>query len=381
MIDFKLTAEQEQIQQRIRDRVQRTILPAALPADRQSAPGPPPAAFLELIGEERLGAMFIPRANGGLGYDYVTEAVVLEELAAGCPGLAAMVAATLHAGAPVLMVGTPEQKQLFLPWLTDAPPGLGGFAVTERQAGSDVAAITTLARRESGGYLLTGTKCSVINAGLAGFYLVLATGAPDKGRAGLNTFVVPAGAAGLTVGPPEDKVGLRNAPTAEIVLREVFVPQNHLLGREGAGYLLLMQTLDRGRAFSAAVAVGAARAAFEQALAYARERRQFGRAIIKNQAVSFALAEMATTIQAARLLTWHACRLIDADEDYSQAAAMAKYFSARAAEEVTARAMDLFGRYAHNKTYPIEKLWRDAKTIATVEGTHNVQRMVIASLL
>ncbi|MEW6424566.1 MAG: acyl-CoA dehydrogenase family protein [Bacillota bacterium] len=381
MSDFRLTEDQEKIQQKIRDRVQRTILPAALPADRRSAPGPPPAAFLELIGEERLGAMFIPRASGGLGYDYATGAVVLEELAAGCPGLAAMAAASLHAGAPVLMVGTAEQKQLFLPWLTEASPGLGGFAVTERQAGSDVAAISTLARRGSGGYLLTGIKCSVINAGIAGFYLVFASLAPGKGRAGLNAFIVPANAAGLTVGPLEDKVGLRNAPTAEVALQEVFVPASHLIGREGAGYLLLMQTLDRGRAFSAAVAVGTARAAFELALAYARERRQFGRAIIKNQAVSFALAEMATTIQAARLLTWHACRLIDADEDYSQAAAMAKYFSSRAAEEVTAWAMDLFGRYAHNKTYPIEKLWRDAKTIATVEGTHNVQRMVIASLL
>lgn len=381
MNTFGLTEEQIKIQKRLRTKVQEEIFPQAVDHDRQSAPDYPPASFLELIAGERLGAMLVPRENGGPGYDYVTVALVLEELAAGDPGLAAMVAAALHASAPLLMAGTPEQKHLFLPRLLKDRPGLGGFAVTEQQAGSDVAAISTAVKPCRGGYVLSGTKCPVLNAGIAGFYLVFASLSPDKGRAGLNALIIPANAKGLFFGPLEDKVGLRNAPTAEIQFRDVFVPANHLLGREGAGYLLLMQTLDRGRAFSSAVAVGTARAAFEMALAYARERRQFGRPLFENQAVSFALAETATNIQAARLLVHQACRLIDADEDYSQAAAMAKYFSSCVAEEVTAKAMDLFGRYAHNKTYAIEKLWRDAKTIATVEGTHNVQRMVIASLL
>lgn len=379
MIAFEPTPEQRTLRDALRGEMQQ-VQEAALRGDRRPGAVLPPEELCAFIGRHRLGAMLVPAAYGGLEYDYVTVAVVLEELAVGCAGLAAMVAATLHAVAPILIAGTTAQRDLFLPLVVD-DPGLAGFALTERHAGSDIMALKTSIKRSGAGYTVGGAKCSVINAGLARFYLVFGTSGAAKGRAGLNAVVVPAAAPGVEVGPPEDKVGLRNAPTAEVVLREVFVPAEHLIGVEGGGYLLLMQTLDRGRAFSAAVAVGVARAAFEAALAYARERWQFGRPIIRNQGISFALAEMATEIEAARFLVWHACRLIDLDEDYTRAAAMAKLFSALVAERVASQAMDVFGRYGYNRTYPVDKLWRDAKALATVEGTHNVMRMVIASLL
>lgn len=379
MIAFEPTPEQRAVRDALRAAVPE-LQREALRGDRRPGALPPPEELCAFAARRRLGAMLVPAAYGGLEYDYVTVAMVLEELAAGCAGLAAMVAATLHAVAPVLIAGSPAQRDLFLP-LVVREPGLAGFALTERGAGSDVMALQTTVRRGGTGYTVDGAKGPVINAGLARFYLVFGTSGAAKGRAGLNAVVVPADAPGVEVGPPEDKVGLRNAPTAEIRFRRVSVPAEHLVGVEGGGYLLLMQTLDRGRAFSAAVAVGVARAAFEAALAYARERRQFGRPIVKNQGVSFALAEMATEIEAARFLVWHACRLIDLDEDYTRAAAMAKLFSALAAERVASQAMDLFGRYAHNRAYPVDKFWRDAKALATVEGTHNVMRMVIASLL
>lgn len=380
MIDFELTVEQGLVREKIAKTVREKIPAAAAAADREPVPRTPPA-FLELIRSERLGALFLPPKAGGLGHDYVTVALILEELAAGCPGLAAMVAATLHAVTPVLMAGTPEQQRVFLSRVTESSSGLAAFAVTEPEAGSDVAAIAATVRHGEKGYFLSGAKCSIFNAGLAGFYLVFASLARERGRAGLCAVVVPADAPGLETGPPEDKLGLRNAPTARVTFQDVFVPENHLIGEEGAGYLLLMQTLDRGRAFSSAVAVGTARAALEACLAWCRERRQFGRALIENQAVSFSLAEMATAIQAARLLSWNACRLIDTEGDYSQAAAMAKLFASTTAERVAGEAMDLFGRRAYNKSCQVDKLWRDAKTITTVEGTLNVQRMVIASLL
>ena len=380
MIDFDLTAGQKLVRDNMRKAVQEKVPAEADLADREPVPRVPPA-FLDLIRSERLGSLFVPRNVGGMGYDLVTVALILEELAAGCPGLAAMVSAALHAVTPILMAGTPEQQQIFLPRVTESASGLAGFAVTEPEAGSDVAAIGTIVRHGERGYFLSGAKCSIFNTHLADFYLVFASLARERGRAGLCALVVPADAPGLQTGPPEDKVGLRNAPTARIIFQDVFVPENHLIGEEGAGYLLLMQTLDRGRAFSSAVAVGTARAAFETCLAWCRERRQFGRALIENQAVSFSLAEMATGIQAARLLSWKACRLIDTGGDYCQAAAMAKLFASTTAEKVTAEAMDLFGRRAYNKNCRVDKLWRDAKTIATVEGTLNVQRMVIASLL
>lgn len=380
MIDFELTVDQKLIRDNMRKAVQEKVPAEAGMADGEPVPRVPPV-FLDLIRSERLGALFVPRRAGGMGYNLVTVALILEELAAGCPGLAAMVAASLHAVTPILMAGTPEQQQIFLPRVTESSSGLAGFAVTEQDAGSDVAAIGTMVRHGERGYFLSGAKCSIFNVGLAGFYLVFASLARERGRAGLCALVVPPDAPGLQIGPPEDKVGLRNAPTAWINFQDVFVPKNHLIGEEGAGYLLFMQTLDWGRAFSSAVAVGTAQAAFEMCLAWCRDRRQFGRALIENQAVSFALAEMATSIQAARLLSWNACRLIDTDGEYSQAAAMAKLFASATAEKVTSEAMDLFGRRAYNKSCRVDKLWRDAKTIATVEGTRNVQRMVIASLL
>lgn len=377
---INLTIDQKLIRDRLKKTVQEKIPAEAGLADQEPIPRVP-QVFLDLIWSEKLGALLIPEKAGGRGYNLVTVALILEELAAGCPGLAAMVAATLHAVTPILMAGTPEQQHIFLPRITNLSPGLAAFAVTEPSAGSDVCAVGSTIKRGERGYLLSGEKCSILNVGLAHFYLIFASMSPERGRASLCALIVPADTPGLQVGPPEDKVGLRTAPTGRITFQEVFVPEDHLIGKEGAGYLLLMQTLDWGRAFSSAVAVGTARTAFEICLDWCRERRQFGRALIENQAVSFSLAEMATAVQAARLLCRNACQLIDVNGDYTQAAAMAKLFACDTAEKVTGEAMNLCGRRAYERNYRINKLWRDAKTIATVEGTHNVQRMVIASLL
>jgi alkylation response protein AidB-like acyl-CoA dehydrogenase len=244
-----------------------------------------------------------------------------------------------------------------------------------------MAGIRTLATRKGGHYILNGTKAFITNAGLAGFYVVFATTDPRKRDGGLNAFIVDGNAKGLTLGTIADTMGLRASQIGELIFDNVEVPVENLLGAENTGFLIAMQTLDMSRPCLGAGAVGAARAAFEVALTYARERKQYGRPIIENQAISFMLADMATEIEAARLLTWRACWLVDQEMDSTLASSMSKVFATEMAERVCSRAIQILGGQGYTRDWPLEKYYRDVKAGQIYEGTNQIQRIIISSML
>jgi acyl-CoA dehydrogenase len=244
-----------------------------------------------------------------------------------------------------------------------------------------MAAIKTLATRKGDHYILNGTKAFITNAGLAGFYIVFATIDPRKRDGGLNAFIMDGDSKGLKLGAIEDTMGLRALQTGELIFDNVEVPVENLLGAENTGFLIAMQTLDISRPCMGAGAIGAARSAFEVALSYARERKQYGRPIIENQGISFMLADMATEIEAARLLTWKACWLIDQGMDSTMASSMCKIFATETAERVCSRAIQILGGQGYTRKWPLEKYLRDVKALQIYEGTNQIQRVVISSML
>jgi alkylation response protein AidB-like acyl-CoA dehydrogenase len=292
-----------------------------------------------------------------------------------------VLAGTLLAVSCLRSAGTEEQKMKYLPTLADPGGKLGCMAITEAGAGSDVAAISTRARPDADGYLLSGTKSFITNAGLAAFYIIVATTDPARKHAGLDCFIAPGDAPGLSLGRIEDKMGLRASQTGELILNEVRVPRCDLVGSPGTGFLVTVQTLDITRPWVATLAIGVARAAYETALDYARGRVQFGRPIFENQAVSFALADMATSIDAARLLAWRACSLIDSGGAFTKEASMAKVFATEMAEGVCSRAMHLLGASGYSREVLVEKYLRDVKALPILEGTSEIQRHTIATEL
>jgi len=314
---------------------------------------------------------------------HLTTAMIMEEIASGCAGLAAVVDANMHAASPIILAGTKEQKEKFLPLLTAKKAALAAFALTEPQAGSDVESITTLAVLKGDRYVINGVKDYILNAGCASFYSVFAATNSGKKRASLRAFIIPEGSLGLVIGEIRNKVGIRYAHTCQILLQNVEVPETNVIGKDkaGSGYLLLTQTFDRGRALVGATAVGIARAAFEMALEHARERKQFGKSILANQGISFPLAEMAAKIELARLITWKACWLIDQDQDYTAASSMAKLVASQTAQEATVTAADILGGKGYLAHSWADKLVRDARVLSTIEGTNNIQKAIIASLL
>jgi acyl-CoA dehydrogenase len=328
-----------------------------------------------------LMGLHIPQEYGGLGVDVLTAAVVVEELGAACLGITEVVGGTWLATTCLTLVGNQDQKKRYLPQVCGENSTLAGLAVTEPEAGSDIAAIKTLATRKGDYYLLNGTKTFITNAGLAGFYIVFATTDPHKRHGGLNAFIVDGDTKGLILGSVDDKMGLRACQTGELIFDKVEVPLENLLGVENTGFLIAMQTLDMTRPCLGASAVGVARAAFETALAYARERRQYGRPIIENQGISFMLADMATQIEAARLLTWRACWLVDQGLDSTRASSMCKVFASEMAEKVCSGAIQILGGNGYTRSWPLEKYLRDAKALQIYEGTNQIQRLIISSML
>ena len=322
-----------------------------------------------------------PKKYGGMGVDVLTAAVIAEELSAACLGISEVAGGTWLATICLSLVGNEDQKKRYLPLVCGENAKLAGLAATERDAGSDLAGIRTRATRKGDCYVLNGTKIFITNAGLAAFYIVFVTTDPQKRHGGLNAFIVDSDARGLTLGAVEDKMGMRAAQTGELVFNNVEVPVSNLLGAENTGFLIAMQTLDMTRPCLGASAVGVARAAFEVAHAYARERKQYGHPIIENQAISFMVADMATEIEAARLLTWKACWLIDQGMDSTIASSMCKIFSSEMAERVCSRAIQILGGYGYTRSWPLEKYLRDAKALQIYEGTNQIQRIIISSML
>ena len=375
-VSFALTPEQRELRALAREFAEKEIRPKAAEYDVQQTH---PADIIAKAHEVGFMNAHIPEELGGPGLPGFEGMLIGEELSWGCSGVAvSIVGNTLGAG-PVLVAGNDEQKRDWLPPLLDEPI-LCSFALSEPDAGSDVARIKTTAVRHGDEYVLNGSKMFITNAGHAAWSVVFASTDKSRGHKGLSAFVVPMDAAGVTIEKHLDKMGQRATDTSAFALADVKVPAANLLGGEGDGFKIAMQTLDLTRPGTAAGAVGVAQAAFELAVGYAKERVTFEVPIAMHQGVNFLIADMATEIEASRLLVWQAAWMLD--QGYGRKATLyssfAKRFAADTAMKVTTDAVQVFGGYGYMKEYPVEKLMRDAKLFQIYEGTSQIQRLVIA---
>ena len=380
MIGFDLTEEQLNYQKMARIFAEKEMKPYADELDKRQGTGFDWRIVRRFARANLLGVS-VPKAYGGMGVDHLTASIITEELGAACLGISHPAGGTWLATTCLTLVGNEDQKKRFLPLVCGEKAMLAGLAITEPEAGSDMAGIKTLAVRKGERYILNGTKSFISNAGLGGFYIVFATTDPQKRQVGLNAFIVDGDSPGLTLGRVEDMMGMRAGQVGELIFNNVEVPLENQLGAENTGFLIAMQTLDMSRPCMGAGAIGAARAAFETALIFARERKQYGRPIIENQAISIMLADMATEIDAARLLTWRACWLIDQEMDSTLASSISKVFTTEMAERVCSRAIQILGGQGYTRRWPLEKYYRDVRACQIYEGTNQIQRMIISSML
>jgi alkylation response protein AidB-like acyl-CoA dehydrogenase len=372
-VSFTLTPEQCELQALAREFATSELRPIAAEWD---AKGEHPPGLLARAAALGLTSYRIPREYGGGGLDAVTGAIVAEELSFGCAGLAAPIGATMFPVRPLVRFGTEEQRQRYLPRLASEEGCLAAIAFTEPHAGSDLNALRTTARREGDAWVLNGEKCYVTNGGIAEVTVVFA-----RSEAGISAFVVERDDPGVGAGRKEDTLGLRASHTGSLVLEDARVPADRLLGGEGEGFAVAIDFFEHSRPQVAAAAVGLARAAFEYATGYAREREAFGKPLIARQGVSFKLAEMAIEIEAARLLTWRACAALDAGEDAVVLGSYAKAFAADTALRAATEAVQILGGAGVTRDHPVEKWLRDAKVLQIVEGTSEIQRHVIVTYL
>ena len=374
MVDFTLTDEQKDIRELAHDFAEKEIRPVAWECDKDSTF---PHEVIKKAWEVGLMNSHIDEAYGGPGLDYLSGCLIEEEIAWGCSGIGTSIMCNGLASAPVALGGSEETKKEFLGMLAEEPK-LASFCLTEPDAGSDVSGMRTTAVKKGDEYVINGTKCFITNGSHADWYTVYAKTDKEAGHRGISAFVVPRDAGGVTVDKKEDKLGQRASDTAMISFNDTVIPARNLLGEENKGFKLAMMTLDRTRPGVAAMGVGIAQAAFEFARDYSKERVQFGVPIAMHQAIQFMIADMATKVEAGRLLTWKSAALLDAGERNTLASSHAKRFSADSAMEVTVDAVQVFGGYGFIKEYPVEKLMRDAKIMQLYEGTSQIQRLVIA---
>jgi acyl-CoA dehydrogenase len=373
MADFNLSEQQLALRELAHDFAANEIRPVAWEYDRDSRF---PEAIIKQAWELGLMNVYIPERYGGVGLSSFDGVVIEEELAWGCSGIQTTVGCNGLATTPLLLAGSEALKRRYLERLT-AEPLLASFCLTEPDAGSDVAAMKTRAVHRHDKYVISGSKCFITNGGYADFFTVYAKTDPGAGHRGISCFIVPRDA-GVLVDGHEDKMGQRASNTATITFPDVEIPADHLIGEENAGFKIAMMTLDRTRPGVAAMAVGIARAAFEFAVEYAKQREQFGVPIAEHQAIQFMIADMATEIEAARLLTWKSAVLLDDGQRNTLLSSHAKRFAADVAMKVATDAVQVFGGYGFIKDYPVEKLMRDAKIMQLYEGTAQIQRIVIA---
>jgi alkylation response protein AidB-like acyl-CoA dehydrogenase len=377
---FELTAEQREIRDLCRTFAEREIRPIAAAVDE--ADTEMPWEIWRKAAGIGLTSFMLPEEYGGGGLtDCLTACVVQEELCWGCSGIGNLVTSGGFFAEPILALGSDEQKQRWLEPLCGPNPPLGALATTEPGAGSDAASIQTTATGAKGGYVLRGQKSWISNGGIADFYVVFATVAPGTRSRGVTAFVVERGDEGVRFGAPMRKMGQRAIVNAEMFLDDAFVPEDRRLGDEGQGFYGLMTTFDRSRIVLGAAATGLARAALEYAVHYAKDREQFGKPIAEHQAVAFRLADMATRVDAARLLVWRAARMHDAGAHVPLEAAMAKLFASEAAMWCTWAAVQTLGGWGYSREYPVEKWMRDAKLEEIEEGTSDIQRLIISRRL
>ncbi len=377
-MDFSPSRLQEEMRRRVRRFVEEHVVSHADAWDRS---GKFPREAWAALTKARLTGIPIPVKFGGAGRDVVSYALAVEEISRASAALGVTLAVHVSlVSQPLLGFGTEDQKRHYLTPLASGKL-LGSFCLTEPGAGSDVMSMESRATPTDGEYVLRGRKYFIMNAPVAGTFLVFAVTDKSLGHRGMSCFIVPRGTRGLRIGKVFDKMGIRSSVTSEVILDDVRVPAENMLGRPGDGFRIAMETLDCGRISIAAQAVGIAQASLDAAVEYARTRVQFGRPIADLQAIRWMIADMATDIEAARLLTYKAARLTDQGRKHTKEASMAKLFAASAAVEATRKAIQIHGGYGYMKDLPVERYYRDAKITEIYEGTSEIQRMVISSEL
>ncbi|QPC47746.1 acyl-CoA dehydrogenase [Mangrovibacillus cuniculi] len=377
-MQFKLSEEHEMLRKTIREFALNEVAPTAAERDEEERFD---MEIFEKMAE--LGLTGIPwdEKYGGIGFDYVAYCIAVEELSRVCASTGVTLSAhTSLAGWPLYKFGTEEQKQKFLRPMAEGKV-IGAYGLTEPGSGSDAGGMKTNARKVEGGYILNGSKIFITNGGIAGIYIVFAVTDPELRQRGTTAFIVESDTKGFSVGKKEKKLGIRSSPTTEIVFEDCFIPEENRLGEEGQGFKIAMMTLDGGRNGIAAQAVGIAQGALDASIAYAKEREQFGKPISANQGIAFKLADMATTIEASRLLTYQAAWLESEGLPYGKESAMSKLMAGDTAMNVTTEAVQIFGGYGYTKEYPVERYMRDAKITQIYEGTQEIQRLVISRML
>lgn len=377
-MDFNFSDEAIELKNMVQEFTAQEITPYALEMDQENKMR---EGLLEKAAELGLLNLIIPEKFGGAGLDALTVALIYEELAKGCAGVATTFAANSLAILPVLLGGNEKQQQEFFEVINNG--GLAAFALTEANAGSDASAVATKARfnEKDNTYTLNGTKCFITNAGLADIFVIMANTREDGSMRGMTAFIVKKDAKGLSIGKKEDKMGIRPSNTSEIILDNVVVPAENIIAKAGLGFRLAMQTLDIARPFVGAIAVGVAQSALDCSVKYAKERQQFGKPIASFELIQGMLADMAMKVETARLMVYKALWLYENGKDFSKESAMAKCYAGDVAMQVTTDAVQILGGYGYSKEFPVEKMMRDAKVMQIYEGTNQIQRLVIAGKL
>lgn len=375
---FKLSEEHEMIRKMVRDFAKNEVAPTAAERDEEERFD---RELFDQMAELGLTGIPWPEEYGGIGSDYLAYVIAIEELSRVCASTGVTLSAhTSLAGWPIFKFGTEEQKQKFLRPMAEGKK-IGAYGLTEPGSGSDAGGMKTIAKRDGDYYILNGSKIFITNGGIADIYVVFALTDPESKQRGTSAFIVESDTPGFSVGKKESKLGIRSSPTTEIMFEDCRIPVENLLGEEGQGFKVAMQTLDGGRNGIAAQAVGIAQGALDASVEYARERHQFGKPIAAQQGIGFKLAEMATDVEAARLLTYQAAWLESEGLPYGKESAMSKVFAGDTAMRVTTEAVQVFGGYGYTKDYPVERYMRDAKITQIYEGTQEIQRLVISRML
>ncbi|MCA9673275.1 MAG: acyl-CoA dehydrogenase [Myxococcales bacterium] len=377
-MQFELSEEQVLLQKTAREFARKEVAPRAAELDEKHEF---PADLVKKMAQMGLMGVAVPDDYGGAGMDTLAYVLAMEEISAACASTGVIMSVNNSLVCdPLLKFGNEAQKR---EWLVPLASGakLGCFALSEPQAGSDAAAQKTVAKRDGDDYVINGVKNWITNGAEADVCVLLTMTAPELGYKGITAFILPMDLAGVRVGPKENKLGITASSTTQIFLEDCRVPAKLRLGEEGEGFKVAMSTLDGGRIGIAAQALGIGRAAMEAAIAYGKERETFGKPIVKHQAIEFMLADMATELDAARLLTWRAARLKDAGMRHSTESAMAKLFAAEAANRAAKNGLQIHGGYGYTKDYAAERHYRDAKITEIYEGTSEIQRIVIARSL
>ncbi|MEK4253511.1 acyl-CoA dehydrogenase [Ureibacillus sp. FSL K6-2830] len=376
-MNLNFTEEQLMMRDMVRDFAQNEIAPFVEKMEAGEFPRP----ILNKMAELGLMGITVPEEYGGSGMDFISYIIAINELSKVSAVIGVILSVHTSVGTnPILYFGNEEQKQKYVPKLAKGEY-LGAFCLTEPSAGSDAASLKTRAVKKGDKYIINGSKIFITNGGEADVYIVFAKTDPEKGSRGVTAFIVEKDAPGLIIGKDEKKMGLHGSRTVELSFENMEVPEVNRLGEEGEGFKIAMSNLDVGRIGIAAQALGIAEAALDAAVKYAGERQQFGKPIIANQGIGFKLADMATAVEAARLLVYRAADLRSKGLPCGKEASMAKLFASQTAREVAIEAVQVFGGYGYTKEYPVERYFRDAKITEIYEGTSEIQRIVISKHL